>query len=325
MRRVATAALALLVALVAPVAEIPAQSSPANAGTVVSLADHQRRVQVLNDVLLACEAHREQCDPSRVGADETVQAGPGLTTSIRYDWLREGIGQLATLKDAARDELAANLGNRLDLEAATPQAVDAAAVKNARAQIAQVLATREFAPEPPPNWLERKWTEFWRWVGRQLQRTFTAAASGPSWVRILLESLLLLVPVLLLAIWLIRQVREDRRIPHQGTERGAGRELASEEDWMGRAERHAQAGEWRDAIHALYWATIAQYDARKIWPVSRTRTPREYLRLLKAGAAAATPLREQTRLLEATWYGYRSATARDYERAQKLHQELITE
>lgn len=324
MKRVPGACSALLLLLtIIPGAEAGAQSVAPASGTIVPMAEHQQRLQQLRTILLACEAKPSDCDANRVGPDERVLAAPGLTTRIRYEWLREGIRQLGVLKDADRDQLAAELGNRLDEEAgAQPAAVSADAVKTARAQIARVLALPEFAPPPPPNWLQRKWTQFWEWVRRQLERTFMATAGSPPWLRILFEGLLLVVPVILLAIWLIRLVREDRRLPRGPLDSSGPREIETEEDWVSRAEQHARVGEWRDAIHALYWATIAQFEKRKVWTASRTRTPREYLRMLKPESSATAPLREQTRLLETTWYGYRAATANDYDRAQHLHKEL---
>lgn len=311
--------------LLAPCPRCAAQTPAAPAVPVMSLAEHAHHLQDLKSVLLACDANPAACDANRVGPDELVQAGPDLTTRFRYDWLRSGIRQLATEKGTERSQRAAELRSRLDEDASAPWTVDPGTIKHAQAQVAQVLAQPEFAPEPPPNWLQRKWAAFWNWVYRQLSRTFIAASSGPGWVRIVLEGLLLIVPVILLAIWLVRQVREDRRISHERHEADAHGDIGSAEDWLARAQQHARDARWRDAIHALYWATIAQCESRRIWTASRTRTPREYLRLLKADSPAKAPLREQTQLLEITWYGYRDATPGDYDRAQDLHRKVTAQ
>jgi hypothetical protein len=96
------------------------------------------------------------------------------------------------------------------------------------------------------------------------------------------------------------------------------------EDWARMAEEHAAAGAWREAVHCLYWAAIVLLEGRRAWRHNPTRTPREYVRLLKPGSAQQQGLRGLTQSLERSWYGQREATAEDFRRAQGYFRQLET-
>jgi len=83
-------------------------------------------------------------------------------------------------------------------------------------------------------------------------------------------------------------------------------------------------GDWRDAVHCLYWASIAALEGRRLWSPNRSRTPREYVRLLETGSSRWMLLRQQTQGFERIWYGLNGAAPRDYERALELHEGLRT-
>jgi hypothetical protein len=221
-----------------------------------------------------------------------------------------------------RAQLAAELAARLS-RSETSASHDPVRTRTARAYANSILAAKEFGAATSPSWIERQWSRVLDWLGRKLQ-AMTIEGAASRWVRALAEVALFATPVLLLALWLLRQVREDRMrlsgSPAQ--ENGTGRGSAGAIDWASLAREHAQRGDWREAIHALYWETIARFESRRIWSASRMRTPRETLRLLPRGTPRESLLREQTLLLESTWYGYREATATDYDRAAQLRDAL---
>jgi hypothetical protein len=93
-------------------------------------------------------------------------------------------------------------------------------------------------------------------------------------------------------------------------------------DWARLAEAHAAAGEWRDAVHCLYWAAIVSLESRRAWRHNPTRTPREYLRLLQPGSPQHLGLRGLTRIFERVWYGLRDARAEEYTEARRLYEAL---
>ena len=89
-------------------------------------------------------------------------------------------------------------------------------------------------------------------------------------------------------------------------------------DWADMAEARAAAGDWRDAVHCLYWAAIVRLEARRAWRHNPARTPREYVRLLKPGSPQQGALRGLTQIFERVWYGLRDADGDDYRRARSL-------
>ena len=80
----------------------------------------------------------------------------------------------------------------------------------------------------------------------------------------------------------------------------------------------AAIGLWREAIHFVYWASIARLESKRIWPADRARTPREYLRLMAGSDPRKQSLTALTRSFERTWYGGRAAESFDFKAALEL-------
>ena len=94
------------------------------------------------------------------------------------------------------------------------------------------------------------------------------------------------------------------------------------EAWAARAEAEAGKGDWREAVHCLYWSAIVIGEGRGLWRQNRTRTPREYVKLLEPGTARQASLRTLTGVFERIWYGLRPASEGDYRQARVLVEEL---
>jgi hypothetical protein len=75
----------------------------------------------------------------------------------------------------------------------------------------------------------------------------------------------------------------------------------------------------------LYWAAIVLLEARRAWRHNPTRTPREYVRLLKPGSARQRALRGLTQVFERVWYGLREADAAEYARAREMYEALVAD
>jgi hypothetical protein len=92
------------------------------------------------------------------------------------------------------------------------------------------------------------------------------------------------------------------------------------QEWIRVARMAASRNDFREAIHAAYWAGIARLEDTGMLPKDRTKTPREYLRLisqpargeLMPPAAYRQPLTVLTSRLERTWYGNRPASGDDF-------------
>jgi hypothetical protein len=299
-----------------------AQTPPAPLLAPVTPEVHAQRMAALKGVLAGCVADPALCTAERVGADERVQINTGTITRIRLEWLRVGVHGLSTEKGDQRKALAADLSIRLARLETPAGSVPPAQVQQARTQFDQVLAAKEFQKEQELTWLQRKWQDVLDWLDRVLGSSFDAVTKAPVWIKYFFEALLFIVPAVLLLLWLMRQVREDGVHPSSSSDAQRRGTLAPQTEWLALADKFAQQNDWRQAIHALYWATIAGFESRHVWRTNPTRTPRDYLRLLQPGSAARSALAEQTRLFELTWYGYRSAIPGDYERALQLQSSM---
>jgi hypothetical protein len=86
--------------------------------------------------------------------------------------------------------------------------------------------------------------------------------------------------------------------------------------WWREAVAAADRGDFREAVHCGYWAAITRLEERQLIPEEKTRTPREYLRMLETHPVERGILKEQTTRLERIWYGCREATAADWSNAR---------
>jgi uncharacterized protein DUF4129 len=274
---------------------------------------HVERVQSLEQIVQRCVAEATGCSPERVGADETVHLDHGATTEVSYGWLRRQLDGMTKQKAEERAAQGQMILKRLgwNEESVAPQ-------RDARREANDVLRQVEFA-DAKPTW----WDRLTRRAGMWWARHFAfdgASQSAKISARIVLEVLLFGTPLVLLALWLLRQIREERIVPE--VVRGSSKGGAPSISWGDEARACAERGAWRDAVHALYWQTIARFEERRVWAATRTRTPREYVALLEPGSERSRLLREQTVLLETIWYGHREANEGDYRRADDLAKEL---
>jgi hypothetical protein len=135
--------------------------------------------------------------------------------------------------------------------------------------------------------------------------------------------------VLVSATLVWAMIRSERRMRLRLTPEGGFRPAfgaASARDWqlwLADADAAAAAGEWREAIHFLYWASISRLESMRLWPADRARTPREYLALVKADDPRRAGLQQLTRSFERTWYGGRMAVEAEFNAASAVAKELI--
>lgn len=189
----------------------------------------------------------------------------------------------------------------------------------------EILARPEFQP-PEQTWWDLLKAKLYDWIARFFMNVDRATTAAP-WIGRLLEVLFFGGAAVGLLVWVLRMVQRQRlRVAL-----GAGATQAMTEwdrdpgDWQRLSEMEAAKGAWREAIHALYWAAIVHLEQRRAWRHNPARTPREYLRLLKAGSAEQRELRGLTRALERTWYGQREARADEYDDARQSFQRLAGE
>ncbi|MGB7191694.1 MAG: DUF4129 domain-containing protein [Acidobacteriaceae bacterium] len=294
-----------------------------------SLVQYQAHLANLQALVASCGAKAAACDANAVGADEEVQLrGLGVGANVdsfeaHYEWLRDALTQAGKAGDKKRVEAMKAAGARLD-EALLYASGDGRAHRDiaaARRRADTILSKPEFATVRGNS----LWERFWAHVAQWLDKIFNGVAKfgkRSPWIGPVMEWGLIGLALVGLVVWAMHVLQRQRLAVRVE----AGRQMEAWEEasrnWRALAEERAASGAWREAVHCLYWASIAALEGRKLWAPNRSRTPREYVRLLESGSARWRILRQQTQGFERVWYGLRDAARQDYERALALHEEL---
>jgi Domain of unknown function (DUF4129) len=276
----------------------------------------------LRSLAAACSAQASACDPTQVVPDERVSLAAGASFESHYGWLRDALTSAQSLPDAKRSDLMLQAEQHLDADRADAQSpAPAANFSVARQRANAILAGREFNTVQQMSIKDQLLARLYQWIERLLGHVAAFGSHSP-WIAPLIEWLLGSLACALLLVWALRTARRQR----VQTRLEAARRIEQTDErilnWLREAEDHAAAGRFRDAIHCLYWASIASLEGRRLWQPDRARTPREYLRLLDPASPTSPLLRRQTLSFETIWYGLRPAARPDYDRALDLHRQL---
>ncbi|MGH9679601.1 MAG: DUF4129 domain-containing protein, partial [Candidatus Acidiferrales bacterium] len=259
---------------------------------------------------------------SSLPGDWVVQ-NEGQSIRVKTDWINAALlaaekapKENAKLLTAARGRLAALRESAESLESTGA----GANLEQSRAEVDRILKSREFQGSREPSWLDKLKARVFGWISRHLDKLFGhMGVSAPvgnaiAWILVALAGLLL-------ALWAVRSVMNAARRSEMDLSgsRPAGKDWRY---WAGIARAAAERGDYRAAIHAAYWAAVAQLEEIRLLPEDRSRTPRESLRLLKRGSAAYGPLAQLTRCFEITWYGYHAATLDDWDDVKRQLESL---
>lgn len=348
--RAAALALGALVVCAAHAASPPLQAHPAPPASTIrdaSLDDYRQHLAALAPVVEACAKARDTktCDPALVGPDDRIPLAAGRRT-VRYGWLRVLLLQARLTDQAAtaagRDKDAEPAGTRAaepttsqllqaaekrlaaDLAQAGAAAVPVPPHPQERATMQQILAGKDFRglqqATPKDSLLEK----FGNWLNQMFAKMGGMQAHA-AWVgRALVWGFVLAVCVAL--VWALLQLERRWRVRLVPEERGPAAGAASARNWqlwLEDARRAAAQGQWREAVHFVYWAAISRLESRRLWPADRARTPREYLALVAADDPRKANLAALTGGFERIWYGGRAAAEGDYRRAEAQATALI--
>jgi hypothetical protein len=304
------------------------------------------------------------CDPALTRQDDHVPLSnaPGAERRlVRYGWLRVLLAR-AQIKDETQDtsqtkaqvkpaadaqkppaeeatrpprpttsQLLQSAESRLTRDLAQADAVTAAPPAapvdhvRERGTMKQVLAGRDFRNLEEPTARDSALEKLSSWLNWLFESAAKLRARS-AWVgRAIVWGFILAVCVGL--VWGLMQLERSwciRLVPqNDGPVAGA----ASARDWqlwLADARRAAAAGQWREAIHFVYWAAISRLESRRLWPADRARTPREYLAAVTSEDPRRAALASLTGSFERTWYGGRAAGESDYLKAEALAEELIS-
>jgi hypothetical protein len=181
--------------------------------------------------------------------------------------------------------------------------------KEAEDKLQKILGLAEFQEAAGPSALDRLRARISRWIFehlvRLLSRLHVSARTGNyfSWAVIVLAVVALFY---VFYRWLSQRTgdvkfkAEVEPIP------------SDVRHWLEEALRAAERGDYREAIHCGYWASVARLEDTRLLPRDRARTPRESLRLLDQHPREQEVLQTVTRSFEPIWYGYRPASQAEW-------------
>ncbi len=295
---------------------------------LTSAPNAERRL-VRYDWLRSLLAKAQLTDEDKAKLDDKGQAkkqiqpviGPNQTPAEEPTLLPQPT--TSELLQAAQVRLTRDIA-QADGEASGPAAATADHA-NERETMKQVLAGRDFRNLEAPTARDSILEKLGDWLNR-LFANFAKLQAHAAWVgRVIVWGFILAVCVgLALGLLQLERRWRIRLVPESiGPASGA----ASARDWqlyLQDARRASTAGQWREAIHFVYWAAISRLESKRLWPADRARTPREYLALVAAGDPRRAGLATLTGSFERTWYGGRAADKSDYRKAEELADGLIS-
>ena len=290
----------------------------------VSAETFRAEVVRLEGVVAQCAAAAASCKVESVGDDLQVGDTAKGGFEEHWEWLRAALKAAKTAKDGERARLMRETEAQL-----AEMAQESVAASNpqqdfgrARAVANAVLARPEFLHDGGLTWWDRAKARMLAWVRRFFEGVVEVGTAAP-WLGTLLEWVCYVGAAVGLLFFLLRNLARQRLRVALGDAALHGAAWESEaDDWAKWARDHADAGEWREAVHCLYWAAIVSLETRRAWRHNPTRTPREYVRLLKAGSAQQQRLRSLTQIFERVWYGLRAADEAEYSEARALYEHL---
>lgn len=272
----------------------------------------------------AAEIHRlkaafqEKTSPDEIAAFRdslppswTVVA-PERTYSISSQPLRNQLNLLPREKALAwMDRLAEEIENY--------SAVHPENSSNARAELDHILAQSEFAAVRPPSAWDLLRQRITAWLERLLEKFVRNMGRHPIAGRILFW-LIVVGGVVCIALWLVRFLASRDRLDALQP-RASLVTSRSWQEWIRAAREAASRGDFRESVHSAYWAGIVRLEDAGIVPKDRTKTPREYLRIVvepAPGELASRPVHREplaalTSRLERVWYANRGAGPEDFQ------------
>ena len=283
-------------------------------GFLVELDRWTARIQPLEQNPSAAAALRNDVPERWVVRDSKT---PPTRYDVSTGWLTNALRTAAEdprLGEASvRDALARLSALRREAEAFAGAEAAAVADTQARVKLDAILSRREFAGAAGPSFWEQVRMRIFQWIDEMLSKIRFPLGRGRAIGEILLWVAIALT-FALLAVWSYRLMRRSApraRLPVEGAQPRS----RNWRDWAQQALAAARAGDFRDAVHCAYWAGVFRLEESGAWAPDRSRTPREYLRMLPVSHQHRGPLAALTRHFELIWYGSRPATESDFQQA----------
>src|SRR5207302_5983647 len=188
----------------------------------------------------------------------------------------------------------------------------------ARGELERILKRPEFEAVRPPSPSELLRQRVEAWIEQMLLRLLGGIGQHPLGGQILFW-FLVIAAVGVVAMWVFRFFASRDRVNALPPSVDVTA-VRTWQEWIRAAREAAKQGNFREAVHSAYWAGIARLEDDGVVPKDRTKTPREYLRLVVESApgelgpapAPREPLAALTSGLERAWYANRGARAEDF-------------
>jgi hypothetical protein len=264
---------------------------------------------------------------------------------VRNDWLDESLdewrhgGDKAALErrlEALERSLGAP-GSRPHASSAAPPAAAAAAV-DAKGELRKILQAPEFQPLAERDELKNLipklnlktknwWTGFADWLRNMLFRTRQPQVEAPHvktpnltlpiWI---LLGVIVLFVLALIVRWIMERPLDDAPLRSAAVGEAPKLELSQTEnaldhsvdEWELFAQQWLQRGDIRQAVRALYLATLVHLHRERRIDYNRAFTNWMYVRQFKGEPEACTTLRGLTQMSDEVWYGDRDLQADQY-------------
>lgn len=284
----------------------------------VSLTEYKAQLQSWSSAVDNLSAHPETLPGLRSSIPPTLEVEDhGERFRCNNDWLRNALTDILRAPSQNRAGRITQVQTRLremgDAADAFAQPSPAGTAEGER--LREILSRREFRLVHGPGELEKLRDRVLEWIFKVLDKMMRGVAA-PNQAGQAAVWVLIAAGLSVLAIWMKRRLTQQEHEVEREIMAFAAVSSKSWRRWVREAEAAAQAGDWRNAIHALYWATISRLEESGAWIPDRARTPREYLGFLPAGAANRSALARITEVFEVVWYGSRSADAQVFQQAQ---------
>ena len=192
--------------------------------------------------------------------------------------------------------------------------------ESARPRLESILRRREFSRANGPSDAELLLARITRWIAERLFRLMSRLHIGRTAGNVVTWTIVALA-FALLCFWVWRNASRSLRNAAPSVLQGTGAANESRQ-WARDAFSAAERGDYREAVHCAYWATIVHLEGLGLLKRDHARTPRESLRLLEPHPKERLLLGDFTRHFELIWYGYRPASFEDWRNARMHLEEM---
>jgi hypothetical protein len=253
----------------------------------------------------------------------------GVTTGEHHYYLSaEPLNALLRDAEKAKDakSMAANAREAADWAFDLANQVNAYAraqtdaASSTRAALERILSRREFGGVKGPSAWDLFRRRISRWILEVLSGIFRQIGRYPMGATVLfwliIVAVVLWLALVLFRYWTRRAALEELQVPDSVAF------ARTWQEWIQTAREAAKRGDYREAVHSAYWAGISFLEDSEVVRKDRTRTPREYMRLVSnstqlvaTGRKTREALSALTVVLEQVWYGGRPANNQDFANA----------